>query len=92
MKVFFAILVVALITIPTKEVKALDVLHYDNGKKAIGIPNETVRNMRWVIRKEEKVLQQQRFGIPADFKFHEGQNVVYYFWYWEDVPIIKEAK
>jgi hypothetical protein len=84
------ICVLSLLFVSIQEVSAMDIIHYENGKKAVGIPNSEIRGMHWIIRKGKKVLQQEKFGIPPDFKFHEGQQVVEYFWYWEDVPIINK--
>lgn len=68
----------------------MHITHYNNGKKAIGVPKDGVRGLRWIIREGEKILQQQKYGIPTDFEFYDGQKVVEFFWYWEDVPTVSE--
>ena len=64
----------------------MEIKHFGEGQRAVGIPNNSIGGLRWVVRNGDKVLQQQKFGIPADFKFPVGHSVVNYSWYWEDVP------
>ena len=67
----------------------MEILHYGKNQIAVGKPDENIKGLRWVVCQGEKVLQQQRFGIPSDFKYPEGDSVIQFYYYWEDVPTVE---